>query len=106
MIDTAEPAQAASTSLGFPPTTIAVFIGLAIMALALDLAAHRKDKPISLLSASLWSVFWVLISMVFAGYLYFSHGPRNRQSVYYRLRPGKSSQRRQPVCFYGNFCLV
>lgn len=42
MIDTAEPAQAASTSLGFPPTTIAVFIGLAIMALALDLAAHDR----------------------------------------------------------------
>lgn len=75
MMDMTEQAQAAGASLGFPPTTIAVFVGLAVLALALDLAAHRKDKPITLLSASLWSVFWVFISMVFAGYLYFTHGP-------------------------------
>lgn len=63
-----------STAIGFPPLTIAVFVGLAILALVIDLFAHKGDKPISLLNASLWSVFWVAISMAFAGFLYLQHG--------------------------------
>ena len=63
-----------STSIGFPPLTMAVFFGLAIIALIVDLYSHRKDKPLTLLNASLWSVFWVAISLVFAGFLYVSHG--------------------------------
>ncbi|MES2819063.1 MAG: TerC/Alx family metal homeostasis membrane protein [Pseudomonadota bacterium] len=63
-----------STAIGFPPLTIAVFVGLALVALAIDLFTHKGDKPISLLNASLWSVFWVVISMAFAGFLYVSHG--------------------------------
>jgi tellurite resistance protein TerC len=64
-----------STLIGFPPLTIAVFVGLAVTALAVDLFTTRGDKPVSLTSASVWSIFWVLISMAFAGYLYFAHGP-------------------------------
>lgn len=63
-----------STAIGFPPLTIAVFAGLAVMALAIDLFAHRNDKPMTLMQASVWSVFWVAISLVFAGFLYVSHG--------------------------------
>ncbi|MBL2063083.1 tellurium resistance protein TerC, partial [Klebsiella pneumoniae] len=35
---------------------------------------HRHDKPISLKSAALWSVFWVIVAMAFAGFLYIHHG--------------------------------
>jgi tellurite resistance protein TerC len=63
-----------STAIGFPPATVAVFAGLAVAALAIDLATHRKDKPVTLLNASLWSIFWVLVSLAFAGYLHLSHG--------------------------------
>lgn len=65
--------EAVSTAIGFPPTTIAVFIGLAIGALLLDLATHRKDKPITLLGASAWTIFWIALSLGFAGFLYVSH---------------------------------
>jgi len=54
---------------------MAVFVGLALSALLLDMLTHRDDKPITLTRASLWSVFWVAISMAFAGFLYVQHGP-------------------------------
>lgn len=63
-----------STAIGFPPVTIAVFVGLVVVALAIDLFSHRKDKPLTLMQASLWSLFWVAISLAFAGFLYVSHG--------------------------------
>lgn len=65
---------AASTAIGFPPMTIAVFVSLAIIALAIDLLTHKKDKPVTLANAATWSVFWVLISLAFAGFLYATHG--------------------------------
>jgi tellurite resistance protein TerC len=60
--------------MGFPPLTIAVFVGLAVAALLLDLATHRAGKPVTLARACVWSVFWVAISLVFAGFLYVRHG--------------------------------
>lgn len=65
---------AASTAIGFPPTTIAVFVSLVVIALAIDLLTHKKDKPVTLTNAAAWSIFWVVISLVFAGYLYSAHG--------------------------------
>ncbi|WP_175952569.1 TerC/Alx family metal homeostasis membrane protein [Burkholderia sp. BCC0405] len=63
-----------TTHIGFPPLTMAVFIGLALAALLLDMVTHRDDKPITLARASIWSVFWVAISLAFAGFLYVQHG--------------------------------
>ncbi|MDY0834182.1 TerC/Alx family metal homeostasis membrane protein [Pseudomonas sp. SED1] len=60
--------------LGFPPLTIAVFVGLAVGAMALDMFTHRDNKPVSLTRASLWSIFWIAISLWFAGFLYVQHG--------------------------------
>ncbi|MFV3304598.1 TerC/Alx family metal homeostasis membrane protein [Pseudomonas sp. NY15181] len=62
------------THLGFPPLTLAVFVGLALAALLLDMATHRDDRPISLARAAGWSIFWVGISLAFAGFLYVQHG--------------------------------
>lgn len=60
--------------LGFPPLTVAVFIGIALGALLLDIVTHRDDKPITLTGAAAWSVFWIAISLAFAGFLYVQHG--------------------------------
>lgn len=62
------------TSLGFPLLTTGVFVALAVGAMVVDMLSHRGDKPVSLTSASLWSVFWVGISLAFAGFLYVQHG--------------------------------
>ncbi|WP_225772325.1 TerC/Alx family metal homeostasis membrane protein [Pseudomonas sp. Marseille-Q5115] len=63
-----------ATPLGFPPLTIAVFAGIALGALLLDMVTHRADRPVSLAKASLWSVFWVALSLGFAAFLYVQHG--------------------------------
>jgi len=64
------------TEIGFPPLTMAVFVGIALGALLLDMVTHRGEKPVSLTNASIWSVFWVAISLAFAGFLYVQHGPQ------------------------------
>lgn len=63
------------THIGFPPLTMAVFVGLALGAMLLDMVTHRGDKPVSLAKASIWSVFWIALSLGFAGFLYVQHGP-------------------------------
>lgn len=63
-----------STHIGFPTETVIVFIVLSIGAIVIDLFMHRGDKPVTLKSAALWSVFWVLVAMGFAGFLYIHHG--------------------------------
>jgi len=63
-----------STHIGFPTETVIVFIALSVGAIFIDLFMHRGDKPISLKSAVLWSLFWVMVAMAFAGFLYIHHG--------------------------------
>lgn len=63
-----------STHIGFPTETVIVFIALSVGAIFIDLFMHRGDKPVSLKSAALWSVFWVAVAMAFAGFLYVHHG--------------------------------
>ena len=62
------------TQIGFPPLTMAVFVGMAVGAMLLDMVTHRGDKPISLAKASVWSIFWIALSLAFAGFLYVQHG--------------------------------
>lgn len=64
-----------TTHLGFPPLTMTVFVVMALGAMLIDMLTHRDDKPISLTKASVWSVFWILLSLAFAGFLYLEHGP-------------------------------
>lgn len=63
-----------STHIGFPPETVIVFLALSVGAIFIDLFMHRNDKPITLKSAALWSVFWVIVAMTFAAFLYLHHG--------------------------------
>jgi len=63
-----------ASPLGFPPLTLAVFAGLALGALLLDMVTHRANRPVSLARASVWSVFWIALSLGFAAFLYVQHG--------------------------------
>ena len=60
--------------LGFPLETVAVFIILSVGAIAIDLFAHKEDKPMSLKSAAMWSLFWVFVSVLFGLFLWLRHG--------------------------------
>ncbi len=63
-----------SSHLGFPLETVAVFVVLSVGAIFIDLFMHRGNKPIPFKSAVLWSLFWILVSLLFAGFLYIHHG--------------------------------
>lgn len=60
--------------IGFPLTTVLVFLILVIGMISFDFYSHRKEVTVSLKSAVLWSLFYVSVSFSFAGYLYLSHG--------------------------------
>lgn len=62
------------SSLGFPIETVLVFVGLSIVAIFIDLYAHHQDKPITLSNAIMWSLFWIVVALGFALYLYLHHG--------------------------------
>lgn len=51
----------------------AVFLGLVLFSMIVDHVMHKDDKTISLKSAINWSVFWVVISLIYAGFLFVHH---------------------------------
>lgn len=61
--------------LGFPLHTIAVFTIFVIIALCIDFLGH-KDKTTNLKSASIWSIFWVFISILFGLFVYYEHAKK------------------------------
>lgn len=61
-------------NIGYPLELIALFLFMVTAFVALDLWLHRSDKPVSLLNASVWSVIWVLLALVFAGFLALNYG--------------------------------
>lgn len=60
-----------NTHIGLETETLIIFGAVALFGLFVDIWAHRKDKPIALKSAIAWTLFWITISMCFAGYLYY-----------------------------------
>ncbi len=54
--------------------SVAGFFVVVVAALVLDLFAHKKNEAISMKNAALWSVFWVLLSLCFAVYVWLTHG--------------------------------
>lgn len=63
--------QHLNTHIGLETETIIIFSVIALLALFIDIYAHRKDKPIALKSAIMWTLFWIFVSMGFAVFLYF-----------------------------------
>ena len=56
---------------------IALFVATVAGSLYLDLFLHRRGEDISLRNAALWSLFWVALSLCFAGYLAITRSPAN-----------------------------
>jgi len=54
---------------GFPVETLLIFFGIVILFVWLDLRLHRNDTEISLINATVWSVFWILLAVIFYFYL-------------------------------------
>ncbi|HJW29874.1 MAG TPA: TerC/Alx family metal homeostasis membrane protein, partial [Saprospiraceae bacterium] len=46
-----------------------IFLGIVSICVWLDLRLHRKDTEISLANATIWSVFWVVLALIFYFYL-------------------------------------
>ncbi len=46
-----------------------------VIAVMVDLASHRSGKPVTMRDATLWSVFWVICSAAFGGYVWMARGP-------------------------------
>ncbi len=59
---------------GYSWTSILIFSIIVIACLLIDLHAHKQDQEVSIKSAVAWTIFWVLISFVFAFYIYETHG--------------------------------
>ncbi|MDR0804060.1 MAG: TerC/Alx family metal homeostasis membrane protein [Rickettsiales bacterium] len=54
--------------------SVLIFAVVVAACLLIDLFAHRSDKPVSARSAALWTVFWIIVSLGFAGYVWGTHG--------------------------------
>ncbi len=53
---------------------LSVFCVIVVAALLVDLLAHKKDEPISMKNAAIWSVIWVTLGLGFAAYVGVNHG--------------------------------
>lgn len=45
-----------------------------LLAIWIDLRAHKKEKPISVKDAAGWSLVWVICALAFASYVYWNQG--------------------------------
>lgn len=58
---------------------ILIFFVLVFFFLWLDLHAHKKDEPVSVRRAALWSGIWVSLAMAFMGYIWYNFGSEPAQ---------------------------
>ena len=59
---------------GCSASSIIVFSLVVLLCLVIDLMAHKQDKDVSIKSAVMWTIFWVFVSLLFAVYIYYTHG--------------------------------
>jgi tellurite resistance protein TerC len=62
------------TDIGFPIETIAIFFGVVLLSVYVDLASHRRSPEVTPANAAKWTVFWVCLSLLFYGYLHLRFG--------------------------------
>ncbi len=55
---------------GFPLEALLIFLAVIGLSVYLDLVAHRNAKEISIGDAARWSAFWVVLSLLFYGYVW------------------------------------
>lgn len=54
--------------------TLMIFVGAVPCLLMIDWIGHNNHEVVTLKSASIWSLFYVMCAMAFAAYLYFARG--------------------------------
>jgi tellurite resistance protein TerC len=59
---------------GYAPWEVLAFFIVVALTVWVDLRAHHKDQSVSLKNAAVWSVVWVALSCVFAGFIAKQHG--------------------------------
>jgi tellurite resistance protein TerC len=60
-------------SADFPPLTVAIFLAAFVFSLSMDMLQHREHKEVTVRNAAGWSIFWIALSMGFAGWLKWYH---------------------------------
>lgn len=50
------------------------FLGIIAVFLWIDLHAHKKDEPITMRNAAVWSCIWIALALAFGVYIGVSHG--------------------------------
>lgn len=58
----------------YSTTHLIVFLGVVALFLWIDLHAHKKDEPITLRNAAMWSCVWIALALAFSAYIGFDHG--------------------------------
>jgi tellurite resistance protein TerC len=53
---------------------LGVFLIPFLIAIWIDLRSHKKEKPITIKDASIWSLIWVLCALAFGAYIYWDQG--------------------------------
>jgi tellurite resistance protein TerC len=57
------------------------FTGLVVILLAIDLALHRQERPISFRNAAIWTAVWISLALVFSYVLYLFTAARHSPGV-------------------------
>jgi tellurite resistance protein TerC len=60
--------------IGYPIEVIVTFVVAVFGMLAIDLFAHRRDKPVSLTNALVWSAIWIGMALAFYAFLWIDKG--------------------------------
>ena len=66
--------DASGNFLDLPMDTLLIFIGAFIFSLVIDLLQHKNSKEITFVGSVVWSVFWILLSLGFYGWVNYHHG--------------------------------
>ena len=57
------------------------FTGLVVVLLAIDLAFHRNERPISFRSAATWTAVWIALALTFSYALYLFTAARHSPAI-------------------------
>ena len=65
----AQAIQLPAMGLGFPSTTVSIFVIAFVFSLIIDLVQHKNSEEITLTNATIWSIFWIALSLGFYAWL-------------------------------------
>jgi tellurite resistance protein TerC len=69
--------QVLSPFSGITGLQVAAFLIPFLVAIWIDLRAHRSGKAVTMKDAAVWSAIWVMCAMAFAGFVWWNRGPED-----------------------------